>query len=96
MTETQTATRLLIEYAYAVGTSLAHVVICRKCGDTDYECDKGRALRLVAAALAPTVGRDDCDDTVAVVAALDAKAAKGRTNLSRPIIVSTAWEVIGA
>ncbi len=46
------------EARLSVAAHLAHVVGCHRCGDTDYECDPGRAVRVAAVVACDRVGPD--------------------------------------
>jgi len=92
--EQMTAERFdLIAYAGAIADHLAHTTGCHQCGDTDYECDAGRALRLRAWELGEEIGRD-----LAAVGE-DLEAIAGRVAVStlplRTACIVEAWEVIG-
>lgn len=83
----------VIAYAGALGDHLAHTIGCRQCGDTDYECDPGRALRLAAWNQGEEIGRD------LVAVGEDLEAIAGRVAVStlpvRTACIVEAWEVVG-
>ena len=92
MTTTKTTTELM-DYAYEVGADLHHTTVCHKCGDTDYECQIGRDLRLGADSMAHKLHRNLAADIEAVLALVDAKQP---IYLGRAVLISTAWEAIKA
>ena len=96
MMSTDTAAVDRIAYSGAIGASMAHNLGCHRCGDTDYECEPGRALRLAAWRLGEVAGRDLRQ------VARDVEAIAGRVEVSalrslgaRTACMVEAWEVIG-
>ena len=61
------------EARLAVADHMAHTLQCHKCGDTDYECDPGRTLRVAAMGACDQVGPDAVERlyTLAAAAPID-------------------------